>query len=63
MKLNKAFGDRLMLPGVYKAIEMHSTTAPTYAYVFGFKGKYSLGERVGRSSNDWGMNHIIINYQ
>jgi hypothetical protein len=43
-----------MLPGVMKGIQSHSVVAPTYAYIFGFKGKYSLGERVGRSSSDWG---------
>ncbi len=44
------------MPGIHKAIKVHSQFAPTYAYVFGFKGKYSLGSLVGRQPSEWGKN-------
>lgn len=54
MSPNQAFGDRLFMPGIHKAIKVHSQVAPTYAYVFGFKGKYSLGSLVGKTPAEWG---------
>jgi carboxylesterase type B len=56
-KLAAIFGDRLMLPGINKALEVHSQHAPTYAAIFGFKGKYTLGRMVGRRASDWGVGH------
>ncbi|ODN01310.1 Esterase 6 [Orchesella cincta] len=56
-RIAAAFGDRLFMPGIHQAIKTHATIAPTYAYVFGFKGKYSLGSLVGRLPSEWGTQH------
>lgn len=53
--LLQIYGDRLTLSGVHKAIHAHSRVAPTYGYIFGYKGKYSLGRVVGRDAKNWGV--------
>ncbi|OXA40549.1 venom carboxylesterase-6 [Folsomia candida] len=54
-KIAAIYGDRLTLSGVHKAIHAHSRVAPTYGYIFGYKGKYSLGRVVGRDAKNWGV--------
>jgi hypothetical protein len=51
--------DRIFISTIRKAIEAHSLVAPTYAYIFDYKGKYNLGTLFGASESEWGKNELI----
>lgn len=40
----------------------HSKVAPTYAYIFRYKGKYNVANFMGIDADDWGEYSIFISF-
>ncbi|OXA51672.1 Venom carboxylesterase-6 [Folsomia candida] len=55
----KTFSDavslRFTVAGVHKALQAHSTLAPTYGYMFSYNGKYNLATLAGIKPQEWGV--------
>lgn len=54
------FGDRFFNVPFRKALDIHTkyvTDAPTYAYVFSYKGSHGLPEKLRFQSKDYGVMH------
>ncbi|ODN01309.1 Venom carboxylesterase-6 [Orchesella cincta] len=48
-----ALGARLIHTGIHKALQAHSQHAETYAFMFGFNGKYNLATAAGIKPKEW----------
>ena len=55
------FGDCFFNAPLQKSLDLHSKyiKAPAYAYVFSFKGKESLAERLHLPVSEWGTTETI----
>ncbi|ODN02960.1 Venom carboxylesterase-6 [Orchesella cincta] len=56
--ISDMYTDRIFTNGIQQAIRSHGSIAPTYAYIFSYKGQnYNLGEVFGAAKSEWGVVH------
>lgn len=58
--VEQAVGTRLIYSGIHKALQAHSAHAETFAFMFGYKGKYNLATLAGIQSSNWGKVKISM---
>ncbi|CAG7821889.1 unnamed protein product [Allacma fusca] len=56
-KLSEPFSDRIFVNEFHEALLAHSKIAPTYAYIFRYKGKYNVANFMGINTPEWGAGH------
>ncbi|CAG7825127.1 unnamed protein product, partial [Allacma fusca] len=57
-RISKAIGDRYIVQGAHKGLQIHSRIAPTYGYIFDFPGNPSVTTTLKFNRNDWGVTHM-----
>jgi len=57
-RISRMLGDRFIISGLHKGMQYHSSLAPTYAYKFSYKGKYSVSHGLSLNRADWGVTHL-----